>query len=232
MKKLYSVLFFIILFVMSLVIFFPYQTIISYIINKNVTNLSYSSIEGNFLHSKIIGIKINDIELGDLTVKHSPINLILLKSNFYGQILGLNILGEIDKNKLDFEITGKPESLNRFLDKGVEIKDGNIFCKGTFYIKGEKLNSDIGLSKSKISAFGQQIDINNFIINAELEKNKLNIKTVESKTKPATMLNGIIYINFKNIYASRLNLKISIKDKILNMDTKIGGTVSNPRITF
>ncbi|MCB4205583.1 hypothetical protein LF845_11580, partial [Deferribacterales bacterium Es71-Z0220] len=228
MKKIYSILFFTTLFVASLVVFFPYQTIISYIIDRNMNNLSYSSIYGNFSRSTITDIKINGIKLGNLTIKHSPINFLLFKTNFLGQIFGLNIDGTINKNKININISGKPDNLNSLLDEGFEVSGGKLTVEGLFYIKEQKLNSKIMLSESKISAFGQNIDIDNMVATIDLEKNKAEIKTLESKTKPSVKIDGAIFVNFKNIYTSRLNLKLNVKDKTLNMNTKIGGTIANP----
>ncbi|MBZ4644161.1 MAG: hypothetical protein JG767_1770 [Deferribacteraceae bacterium] len=232
MKKILTLIYFLLLFVLSLIIFFPYQTVLSYVIDNYARQVTYSEILGNFNKSTIRNINIYGYKIGDMTIKHSLANLIMQKIDFYGEISGIKLLGSATKNKITFSAEGDASKLNSFLDKGYVVNSGSLNVDGVFNIKDLNLTGQLKLKDLSASAMNKNFSAENYVLKFELKNNNLQIETVESKSNPPFVVKGSILLNINNLLFSRLNLIAEIGKDNLKLKPRITGTISKPNVRF
>lgn len=232
-KYLIYIAVFIVVLLFSFVLFFPYQEITSYVIKKNFKDIEYESISGNSFYTNIKGISINNYKIGDVTFTHNLFNLILLKSKLTGDILNLNLNGYITLKSAVFKLDGNLSNLEFKLGENTfKIPQVAANVDGSYNIKEDILQADVTLNNAVLNFLNQDYKIERTVVQTTFNKNRLNIKTIDTAGKTKFNFDGDILINFRNPYYSRLNLKLLISDGQLNLAPKVSGTISNPRVEF
>lgn len=228
-----AIFIFIVVLIFSFIIFFPYQEVTSYIVRKNFKDIKYESITGNSFHTTIKGITVNNYKIGDITFSHNLFNLILLKSNLTGNLLNLNLDGFVTFKNAVFKLNGNLSNLEFKLGENIfKIPQVATNIDGSYNIKEDILQADITLNNVILNFLNQDYKIEHTVIQTTFNKNRLNIKTIDTAGKTKFNINGDLIINFRSPYYSRLNLQLLVSDGNLNLAPKISGTISNPRVAF
>ena len=229
MKKLI----FLIAFLIGLFLFFPFDKLTEYYVNKAIKdykiNLTYAKIDSSLSKTELHNVKFEGFRFDKITVKHSLLNCIL-KKNFFVTVFSEKIKGDavVGKEKVNFKANVDSSVLSEF-DKTLKVK-GIVHLKGDFNLSKMSgkclINSDKILYKDK--QWGE-LNFKNVEAVIILKKNIVTIKKFSSQDIPLK-LKGRITLNGKNFYKSRLDLKGSIDFAGMKNSFKVKGTIKSPRI--
>jgi len=236
-----SLITFIFSFCIFTLLFFPYDTVVKYFlnnaINQNRIPMNYSEIQ-----SSPFGTSINDIEyfyrnkvsLGTLKIEYSPLSLITKSVSAHTVSSPLNVSAEYKGKTINFKVNQPLSEIAQMVPEvGEYVKKGDIRADGQINPANMQGKADIMISNLSVATpVFPSLNFQKITANLTLNKNRLNVKKVQSSGKNKISLNGIVYLNYNSIYNSNLNLKGDIDIAGMKRDFKISGRLISPRVNF
>lgn len=216
-------------------IFFPYQSVFSHYSEKVIVDyklpISYSGIEadrGNALFHDVSLLGRMPFDIGDIKFSYSLMTL-------FTRSIAAEIDGEILKGEVDLSLTNITFTIQTDLGKlNISGKDdllkGDIFLNGKIDLSNNEGNFDVTSDKLIVKSDMGPITLHELKGNAVYANKILTISDLSSTGKTKISVKGKIYINTRNIGASRLQLTGKLDFSGLKQNINISGTINKPRV--
>jgi len=210
-KILASTTLFIVTFVISLWLMFPYEKFAISIINsataKSGIDISYEEIESGALSTTLSELEINSIPIGKLKVGYSPLSIIskaiTVDSSGY-----VNLKSTLSEKSSKFDLKTGGAILNA-LSKDVKFS-GDLKSDGVFSIKEETADLKAYIDNISFKTPVGEMSLRDVRGNFNLEGDKLTVRSLTSEDSTKLRLKGDIRINRRNPVKSFVNLSGSL----------------------
>lgn len=213
---------------------FPYQIVVDNVVKGAIKeqnlDIKYKTITGNPFMTKVEDVKIYGVSISKIIVKHSPLNILKRKIDFFTNIEGIEIIGQVGIKSVEFSGSGDISKFSKYL-QNISIK-GNISIGGKYEFDNETLL--VSIRSQDTSAYYTSFSLNFGEVTAKIEgiKNKLSLKNLESKGKDRLLAEGTIMVNYFNPYNSRLDFKGELSSEIFTTTFKLNGSLNYPQLRF
>lgn len=235
MKNILLLLFLFLIFTAGfLYILFPYQIVVDNVvkgaIKKQNLDIKYKSIYSNPFMTKVEDVKSYGVSISKIIVKHSLLNILKRKIDFFTNIEGIEIIGQVGIKSAEFSGLGDISTFSKYL-QNIAIK-GNLSIEGKYEFDNEALL--VSIRSQDTSAYYSSLSLNFGEVTAKIEgiKNKLSLKNLESKGKDRLSVEGTIMVNYLSPYNSRLDFKGKLSSEILSTTFKLNGSLNYPQLRF
>lgn len=204
-----SVIVFLCAFLITIIIKFPLNAVVSNIIADTVKNrkidIRYDSINVTFFGSTATNVKSGPIVVKNIELDYNPLGLLFKRVSFKAQSDAFILEGKLAGNNLNADVKVSIASLAQMVNMtGSGSFTGNL----TYNMKNEtgKINLD---APNKIS-FNHPlmpIQADNLKANADIDKNKLTINDFSATGQNTLKVTGYVDLNKQKIDTSILNIK-------------------------
>lgn len=204
-----SVIVFLCAFLITIIVKFPLNAVVSNIIADTVKNrkidIRYDSINVTFFGSTATNVKSGPIVIKNIELDYNPLGLLFKRVSFKAQSDAFILNGKLSGNNLNADVKVSIASLAQMVNMtGSGSFTGNI----TYNIKNEtgKINLD---APNKIS-FNHPLmplQADNLKANADIDKNKLTINDFSATGQNTLKVTGYVDLNKQKIDTSILNIK-------------------------
>lgn len=236
-----SIITFIFSFCVFTMFFFPYDTVVKYFLNsalnQNRIPLNYSEIHSSPFGTSISGIEYfykNNVSLGTLEINYSPLSLIT--KSFSAQTLNssLNASAEYNGDVIDFRVNQPVAKITELIpEAGRYLKEGNISAQGQINPANMQGNTEILITDLSVATpVLPSLNFQKITASLTLNKNRLNIKKVQSAGDNKISMSGIVYLNYNALFNSNLNLKGGIDIAGMKRKFSVKGRLIAPKINF
>lgn len=235
MKKFLGLIFLFIVFSgIFIYILFPYQTVADKIITENINreklDVHYSRINGNLNHTTLEDVKIYEVVIPKITIKHSIVNILKRKIDFYTSFEDIKITGNFGFNSAQFKGSGDISSVSRYL-QNISL-NGKILMDGEYNYDKNQLSAKIKSENTKVSSNGMNIDLGNSDAKITSSQNKVSLKIPGTSGKDRISADGFMLIDYRNFLNSRLNFKGDLLSDKLNISFRLNGSLRSPNFSF
>lgn len=204
-----SIIVFLCAFLITIIIKFPLNAVVSNIISETVKNrkidIRYDSINVTFFGSTAVNVKSGPIVVKNIELDYNPLSLLFKRVSFKAQSDAFILEGKLAGNDLNADVKVSIASLAQMVNmSGSGSFTGNI----TYNMKNEtgKINLD---APNKIS-FNHPLmplQADNLKANADINKNKLTINDFSATGQNTLKVTGYVDLNKQKIDTSILNIK-------------------------
>lgn len=204
-----SVIVFLCAFLITIIIKFPLNAVVSNIIADTVKNrkidIRYDSINVTFFGSTATNVKSGPIVVKNIELDYNPLGLLFKRVSFKAQSDAFILEGKLAGNNLNADVKVSIASLAQMVNMtGSGSFTGNL----TYNMKNEtgKINLD---APNKIS-FNHPLmplQADNLKANADIDKNKLTINDFSATGQNTLKVTGYVDLNKQKIDTSILNIK-------------------------
>lgn len=204
-----SVIVFLCAFLITIIVKFPLNAVVSNIIADTVKNrkidIRYDSINVTFFGSTATNVKSGPIVIKNIELDYNPLGLLFKRVSFKAQSDAFILEGKLAGNNLNADVKVSIASLAQMVNMtGSGSFTGNL----TYNIKNEtgKINLD---APNKISFNHPLVPMqaDNLKANADIDKNKLTINDFSATGQNTLKVTGYVDLNKQKIDTSILNIK-------------------------
>ncbi len=236
-KKLLYLSYFITIFIVTVVLSFPYTTCVQYYINsfikRNHLRCSYKHI-----HSTVCKTDIKNIKIGLVNGKDLTINNMMVSYNPFTLFLDKKVSVAIEDPFIKMKLYVSPKS---FVCRGRILADllnsympyhisGDVYMDGRYRLNRETGYIKATSPKLTIKYNGNTIQLTSIRARLKIVKNQIIIKRIASTGQPSINLKGEIILNRNKPSSSPLHIKGVLHNRQLKFPFDISGTLAH--ITF
>jgi len=236
-----SLITFIFSFCIFTLLFFPYDTVVKYFlnnaINQNRIPVDYSEIQSSPFGTTVKNIEYfyrNKLSLGNLKIGYSPLSIITKSASVHTADSPLDVSAVYNGKTVDIKVNQALSKITQMIPEvGKYVKKGEISADGQINPTNMQGNADIVISNLSVATpVFPNLNFQTITASLTLNKNRLNVKKVQSSGKNKISLNGIVYLNYNSIYNSNLNLKGNMDIAGMKRNFKISGRLISPKVNF
>ncbi len=238
-KYLIHLIFFIIIFIISFIFLFPYNTLSTYLFNKYIFSRYQTFLNYQYINSNIIKTQIKDINiylnnksynLKSIVIDYNPLFLLKKEILIYTDPLKIKLILKKRNHNLLYKGDLDLDSLI-YYTRFKTIK-GQININGNFNLLNK--TGILHLTSNKLVLKNNSLNLKlKHIIGAILiNRNRITIQNFSAKGTPTLDITGNIILNFKYVSMSPINIRLKVSYPYMNKYITITGTLYDPQIIY
>lgn len=206
---IFSVIAFFAAFLITIIIKFPLNAVVTNIITDTVQNkkidIRYDSINVTFFGATATNVKTGPLVISNLELDYNPLGLLFKRVAFKADSTAFNLTGKLSGSKVNADIKGYIATLAQM---GNMTGSGSFNGNFTYNIKDE--TGKITLDAPNKVTFNHPlmpIAVDNIKAEADINKNKLTINNFSATGSNSLKVTGFIDLNKQKIDTSILNIQ-------------------------
>lgn len=206
---IFSIIAFFTAFLITIIIKFPLNSVVTNIITDTVQNkkidIRYDSINVTFFGATATNVKTGPLVISNLELDYNPLGLLFKRVAFKADSTAFNLTGKLSGSKVNADIKGYIATLAQM---GNMTGSGSFNGNFTYNIKDE--TGKITLDAPNKVTFNHPlmpIAVDNIKAEADINKNKLTINNFSATGSNSLKVTGFIDLNKQKIDTSILNIQ-------------------------